>query len=369
MVSLVEPPGRSGGRNPAAVPPYRAPRNWWTRNDLNVLLAVFFLAFLVVVLWPFIVVTIGSGHRGVYYSLFFGGTRTKPSLREGFHLKLPWDQIFDYDVRLQTTTYQYSVISSDGLSVQFRTSVRYHPKIHYLGYLQRFVGPDYVQTIVVPQTQTALRQVVGTTPIDQIYSTNVNLLEDAVVKAVAEVGLKYIQIDDLLITEIEIPELIRRAIEAKVSQQQNSLQYDYVLAVSKKEALRKRIEAEGIRDFQAIVTPGISSNLLRWKGIEATLDLAKSSNAKVVVIGAQSGLPLILDTSPAAADVSPQGGAPSKALASASPFTEPPVPKDRPSAAKDPGELVPVPVASPAPVVSPPPATRVSPLWINGLSE
>ncbi|HEY0791013.1 MAG TPA: SPFH domain-containing protein [Chthoniobacterales bacterium] len=310
------------------------------------LLTAVFLVFLLTVLWPWIFVTIDSGHRGVYYSLFFGGTDVKHELREGFHLKLPWDKVFDYDVRIQQAVYKYSVISSDGLVVQFRTSIRYHPQVRYLGYLQREIGPDYVQTIVIPQTQTALRQVVGGTPIDQIYSTNVTFLQSAVVKAVGEVGLKYILIDDILITEIDIPEVIRKAIEAKLTQQQNSLQYDYVLSVAKKESERKRIEAEGVRDFQRIVTPGISPNFLRWRGIEATLDLAKSANAKVVVIGAQSGLPLILDT----ASALPGGSVlpvPPEGTPSASPIPEPPVPKAAPSTDLRPPSLVPVPNVTP----------------------
>jgi len=101
------------------------------------------------------------------------------------------------------------------------------------------------------------------------------------------------------------------------------IQYDYVLSVARKEAERKRIEAEGVRDFQKIVTPGISPNFLRWKGIEATLDLAKSANAKVVVIGAQNGLPLILDTS-------------SSALASTNPVQVPLLPKPSPSPYEEP---------------------------------
>jgi hypothetical protein len=174
---------------------------------------------------------------------------------------------------------------------------------------------------------------------------------------VEQISGKYIVIDDILITDIDIPEALKKAIEAKVTQFQNSLQYDYVLSVAKKEAERKRIEAEGIRDFQNIVTPGISENFLRWKGIEATLDLARSDNAKVVVIGAQNGLPLILDTGSTLPLPSPSP----VAKPSPSPHQEPEVPKVPTSNELNPGNLVPVPVPTPQTNPSPAPTPTTVP--------
>jgi regulator of protease activity HflC (stomatin/prohibitin superfamily) len=337
-------------------PPVRPRRHqrWYSRYNLTLILITFFFLFGLISLWPYIFVTIGSGHAGVYYSLLFGGTDTKWIRREGFHFKFPWDTIFDYDIRIQQLAYRYSVISADGLIIQFRTSVRCRPRFESLGLLQQTIGPDYVDKIVIPETQTALREVVGDTPLDQIYSTNVNILQKAVVRTVQEISGKYIEIDDILITDIGIPDEIKRAIEAKLAQQQNSLQYDYVLSVSRKEAERKRIEAEGIRDFQNIVTPGISLNFLRWKGIEATLDLSKSANTKVIVIGAQNGLPLILDTASGLSSTNSNQTTPSLNLNSVEPsppgpLQEPPVPKISSNEVENPGLLVPVPVSTPGP--------------------
>jgi regulator of protease activity HflC (stomatin/prohibitin superfamily) len=329
-------------------------RRWRERHQLKLIVGVFLLVFGLILLWPYIVVYISSGHAGVYYSLLFGGTDTRHIRREGIQFKLPWDTIFDYDVRIQQLTYQYSVISSDGLTVQFNTSVRWRPRLESLGLLQKNIGPDYSDKIVKPETQTALREVVGNTPIDQIYSTNVLILQRAVVRAVEDISGKYIAIDNILITDVEIPEGLKKAIEAKVTQFQNSLQYDYVLSVAQKEAERKRIEAEGIRDFQNIVTPGISENFLRWKGIEATLDLARSDNSKVVVIGAQNGLPLILDTASTLPfpSLSPTVKASPSPSPSASSYQEPSVPKVSSSTETNPQNLVPVAVATPQ--ISPP---------------
>jgi regulator of protease activity HflC (stomatin/prohibitin superfamily) len=358
MVASIQPSSSGGATGPPGSDqtPLRHRRwSWWERNDINFAISAFVLVFLIIVLWPTIFVNIQSGHAGVYFSLLFGGTDTKSVRGEGFQLKFPWDTIFDYDIRLQQVPYEFSVISGDGLQLQIRVSVRCRPLRQRLAVLQKDIGPDYVQKIVIPQTQLALRTVAGSYSAEKLYSTSRGILEEAMDKTIERLTGKYILIDQILITGVYIPEALKRAIEAKLTEQQNVLQYDYVLGVAKKEAERKRIEAEGIRDFQRIVTPGISPNFLRWKGIEATLDLSKSANAKVIVIGAQNGLPLILDTSSALPSTSPTQ-VPLLPQPSSSPYQEPPVEKTIPSAVTNPGLLVPVPVAT-----APPPSSSPEP--------
>jgi regulator of protease activity HflC (stomatin/prohibitin superfamily) len=305
-VSTLLKPLSEGGDPPASKSTRRKGRGgWWRRNDLTVIVWAVVIGFLIVILWPFVFVEIPSGHGGVYYSLFFGGTDVQWVRKEGFQLKFPWDTIFDYDVRVQQVVYDYSVISLDGLVVQFKVSIRYRPRLDRLGLLQKNIGPNYVQTIVVPETQQAIREVVGDNSAEKTYTTSIGVLEEALDRVIEELTGKYITIDTVKIQGVDIPDSLKAAIERKLAERQNALQYDYVIAIAQKEAERKRIEAQGIRDFQNIVTPGISENFLRWKGIEATIDLAKSNNAKVVVIGSQNGLPLILDTSSATANQTP----------------------------------------------------------------
>jgi regulator of protease activity HflC (stomatin/prohibitin superfamily) len=365
MVASIQPSSSGGATGPPGSDqtPLRHRRwSWWERNDINFAISAFVLVFLIIVLWPTIFVNIQSGHAGVYFSLLFGGTDTKSVRGEGFQLKFPWDTIYDYDIRLQQVPYEFSVISGDGLQLQIRVSVRCRPLRQRLAVLQKDIGPDYVQKIVIPQTQLALRTVAGSYSAEKLYSTSRGILEEAMDKTIERLTGKYILIDQILITGVYIPEALKRAIEAKLTEQQNVLQYDYVLGVAKKEAERKRIEAEGIRDFQRIVTPGISPNFLRWKGIEATLDLSKSANAKVIVIGAQNGLPLILDTSSALPSTSPTQ-VPLLPQPSSSPYQEPPVEKTIPSAVTNPGLLVPVPVATPSASSSTPgPSPTASPI-------
>ena len=365
MVASIQPSSSGGATGPPGSDqtPLRHRRwSWWERNDINFAISAFVLVFLIIVLWPTIFVNIQSGHAGVYFSLLFGGTDTKSVRGEGFQLKFPWDTIFDYDIRLQQVPYEFSVISGDGLQLLIRVSVRCRPLRQRLAVLQKDIGPDYVQKIVIPQTQLALRTVAGSYSAEKLYSTSRGILEEAMDKTIERLTGKYILIDQILITGVYIPDALKRAIEAKLTEQQNVLQYDYVLGVAKKEAERKRIEAEGIRDFQRIVTPGISPNFLRWKGIEATLDLSKSANAKVIVIGAQNGLPLILDTSSALPSTSPTQ-VPLLPQPSSSPYQEPAVEKTIPSAVINPGLLVPVPVATPSASSSTPgPSPTASPI-------
>jgi regulator of protease activity HflC (stomatin/prohibitin superfamily) len=374
MVASIQPSSKSGAAGPPGsdqTPPRDRRRGWWERNDINFVISVFVLVFLIIVLWPTVFVDIQSGHAGVYFSLLFGGTDTKSVRGEGFQLKFPWDTIIDYDIRLQQVPYEFSVITADGLQLQIRVSVRCKPLRQRLALLQKDIGPNYVEKIVIPQTQLALRTVAGSYSAEKIYSTSRGVLEETMDGVIEKLTGKYILIDQILITGVTIPDALKRAIEAKLTQQQNVIQYDYVLSVARKEAERKRIEAEGIRDFQRIVTPGISPNLLRWKGIEATLDLAKSENAKVIVIGAQSGLPLILDTSSALPSPNPVQ-VPLSPKPSPSPYEEPPVEKTNPTSSVNPGLLVPIPVATPAAassstpepaptVVLIPPVTRETP--------
>ena len=285
------PPGSERPR------PETHPDGWWQRNDINVVIGIVLAVLLILLIAPSIVVIIPSGHAGAYYSVFFGGTDTENVRMEGFHLKSPWDKIYDYDVRLQQVPYDYSVIAADGLLIQFSVTVRCHPRLESLGLLQKNIGPDYVAKVIVPDSQQAIRQVVGDNSAETIYTTSASVLEEAIDRVVEETSGNFVIIDTILVRGVEIPTTLQASIQAKLTQHQNALAYTYILTQAEKEAQRKRIEATGIRDFQAIVTPGISENFLRWKGIEATLELSKSDNAKVVVIGSQNGLPLILDTS------------------------------------------------------------------------
>lgn len=241
-------------------------------------------------------ITIRSGQAGVLYKKFGGGTVTDAYYPEGFHVIAPWNDLFIYDIRTQEVKEILDVLSRNGLSIKLELSLRFAPHIDNIGILHKQIGQNYTDKIVLPEIRSSARKIIGQYNPEELYSSKREAIQDEIFKE-TELNLKknYINLDAVLIRSVELPATIKTAIENKLKQEQESMEYEFRLEKEKKEADRKRIEAKGIKDFQDIVSEGISDKLLKWKGIEATLELSKSQNAKVVVIGqGKDGLPIIL---------------------------------------------------------------------------
>jgi regulator of protease activity HflC (stomatin/prohibitin superfamily) len=162
--------------------------------------------------------------------------------------------------------------------------------------LHQQIGVDYASRIVYPEVESVVRQIFGQYLPEDIYSSQKFIIQNTVQNAIFEVSERFVELDELLITKITLPDLIRNAIEEKLEKEQVALGYQFRLDSEKLEAQRKRIEAEGIKDFQQIISSGITENYLRFKGIDATLKLAESENSKVIIVGGgKDGLPIILD--------------------------------------------------------------------------
>ena len=278
------------------------------------MLVVLVLMFVLAAWAPRIFITIPSGHAGVLWLRFFGGTDTKgPALGEGLHIIFPWDHIFVYDMRTQAKQRSYEVISKDGLHFQLGITLRWHLLNKTLPNLHKEYGPNYVSVLLLPEIGSVARELVAQYNIEDVYSfqrENIQqkIYEDVVAEertnAIGPVDIKpddyidYVSLVDLLITNITLPPRIKTAIARKVEQLLISEEYVYRLETERQEAERKEIEARGIQAFQQTVQKGITESYLKWRGIEATLKLATSPNAKVVVIGGggSQGLPLILNT-------------------------------------------------------------------------
>jgi regulator of protease activity HflC (stomatin/prohibitin superfamily) len=240
-------------------------------------------------------VRIGPGQQGVLWSAFGGGTQEQAYL-EGVHFMLPWNRMYIYNMQLQDQGETMDNLTIDGLTVSVDVSIRYRPEPQALARLHKDIGDQYYDKILRPILRNVTRDVVGQYRAEEIYSSRRADVETGISKGIrAGADGKFIEIDAVLLRGVKLPETLKGAIETKLQSEQSALQMQYVLDREKKEAERKRIEAEGVRDFQRIVSEGINEQLLRWKGIEATEGLAQSQNAKVVVIGSgKDGLPLIL---------------------------------------------------------------------------
>ena len=251
----------------------------------------------VIILWSSLTYTIDSGHGGLVFHTFGNGVNPETkAISSGFHIKAPWDKIYEYEIRQQELFENLEVLSSNLLKIKLDMTVFYQPTYDKLGYLETERGSRYESKVIQPAMRSVAREVIAKYLPEEFNTTKREEVQLEIETRLEEkLANNYIQLNDVLIRNIELPLTLQQAIERKLQQEQESLEYEFRLEKASKEAQRKRIEAEGIRDFQNIVSQSISDELLQWKGIEATTILAESINAKVVVIGSgENGLPLIL---------------------------------------------------------------------------
>jgi regulator of protease activity HflC (stomatin/prohibitin superfamily) len=261
------------------------------------------LLLVVVFFWDRIFIVIQAGEAGVLWSRF-AGTQIDRVRGEGLNIISPLDRMTIYEVRKQVVEHSLAVLSVEGMHLQLDLAIRYRPERDLLGMLQERIGPDYLTRVVVPQTESVLRKQLGNATAEQIYTNDNGLLTRAMLQAMDEIGRNFVEVEDIIIRRIRLPETVRRAIEDKLVQQQVLESYVFRRDIAVQEAERRRIEASGIRDYQAIVDETLTDRLLAHQGIRATQEIAASQNPKTVVIGASQDLsvPIFLDrdaTSPA----------------------------------------------------------------------
>ncbi|WP_125717718.1 prohibitin family protein [Pseudoalteromonas rubra] len=284
--------------------------SWRFRAGLTLLICL----FLIVALVPFIFIRVDSGEVAVLWKRFGGGTYLDQHFKEGTVLVMPWDKLIIYNGRFQTAHESIDAITKEGLRITLNVTVRYRPVIEHVPYLHQLVGPNYLEEMVLPEVASAVRMIVSDFRAEEVYShqrmaiqkrllrdvlDELHIQEESILEQSDHMkdGHALVNLDDMLIKRVDVPDKVHEAIISKVNQSYLNEEYAMRLEVAKKEAQRKKTEAQGIADFQETVAGGISETYLRWRGIEATIELAKSNNAKVVVIGSgKDGLPLILNT-------------------------------------------------------------------------
>ena len=242
-------------------------------------------------------VNIDAGEEGVLWKRFAGGVVTdQPPLGEGFHIVAPWNEVIVYEVRQQELFEKMKVLSSNGLDIQLDASVWYQPKSAELGKLHQEIGEDYLNRILLPTIRSAARSVVGRYTPEQLYSSKRDAIQAEIFQESRKIiNEQHILLDEILVRDVTLPGTIKDAIERKLRQEQESLEYEFRLEKASKEAQRQIIEAQGKADANRILSASLTDKILRDKGIEATLELSKSPNSKVVVIGSgKDGMPLIL---------------------------------------------------------------------------
>ncbi len=258
------------------------------------------ILFLCAYLYNNIVFTIHSGEGGVLYRRFLGGTVIDKVYPEGIHFILPWDVMYIYNVRVQQIAHKFDVLTKNGLKIHLSISIRYFPEYDLLGVLHKKVGPQYVDTVVIPEIEAVLRMLIGRLDAQEVYTTERSIIEKSLNEAVEQVAQRFVIVDDVLIKKMQLPLRVEEAVQNKIEQKHLAEAHIFKIERQKREAERKRIEGEGMRDYNKTVNESLSYQILQWMAIQATLELAKSENSKVVVVGTgRRGLPvfgsLILD--------------------------------------------------------------------------
>jgi regulator of protease activity HflC (stomatin/prohibitin superfamily) len=244
--------------------------------------------------------TINNSESAIIFYKFGSGLNKDEVITQGFHMKAPWNTLYTYTINETSSDEKMDVLDKNGLSIHVDVTVRYNPMANKIGYIHekfyRTSTSDYITVFVIPEVRSTVRQVMGRYTAEEIYSTKRAAVETAIrTETEAILQKNFVNAPAVLIRSIELPEQIKGAIENKLQQEQEALAYQFRLDKEKSEAERKRIAAEGESRANNIINNSLTNNLLKMRGIEATLELSKSPNAKVIVIGSGAdGMPLIL---------------------------------------------------------------------------
>ena len=291
----------------------------------------------VLLLWHAVLVRIPPGHVGVLYSLLSGGTVIDRIYPEGLQLKLPWNRMYLWETRIQAYPFKLLAFSAEGMPITIEATSLFRLVRERTPHLQVDVGPDYLERIVAPVSMSAIRRIIARYDSHSLYTLGANRLQaellDFMRGTPESPSIFYV---DVLVLTVRLPDALVSAIEMKLSQEQIAASYQFRLASQRQEAERQRIHGIGLRNFYSIVQSSLTDKLLTWRGIEATVEVAKSPNTKIVIVGGNKDqLPLILGSDitkgPSSPDptVAPVSGdaAPLPDWSTLPPIFEPP-PKD-----------------------------------------
>ena len=270
---------------------YKNAKKRFSRSESTFALAGMALALVIALAQCFTVIP--AGHTGV---IDFLGYVSDNTLKPGVNIVNPMANVEKMSIKTQELKELMSVPSKEGLSVDLEISLLFKLDSEKANEIYKTVGPNYAEIILTPQFRSVVRGVTARYEAKALYTASREKLAGEILAELENlVGPRGIIVEQAPLRQIQLPERLTKSIEEKLQAEQESQRMEFILTREKQEADRKRIEAKGIADFQEIVSKGISEQLLKWKGIEATEKLAGSQNSKVVIIGSgKDGLPLIL---------------------------------------------------------------------------
>ena len=235
--------------------------------------------------------------RGVVFKKYTSGLDVDNIKGEGLNVIAPWNDVIIFQIEEQQIEETMDVLSKDGLSISIDVSLRFRPMPDKIGYLYRSFRNGYVEKLIRPELRSAVRQIIGQYTPEELYATKRQEIETKIELKTEEIlNNNFIELKALLFRSIKLPQTIKTSIEAKLAADQEAQKYTYLIEKEKKEAERRKIDAEGKAAANLILSASITDNILKEKGISATEELAKSPNSKIIVIGGgDDGLPIILN--------------------------------------------------------------------------
>jgi regulator of protease activity HflC (stomatin/prohibitin superfamily) len=312
-------------------------RDWFARNYIGMAFSVILVSITVVVLWHRVVILIPAGFVGVIYRPLFGGIAMDKILGEGVNIVFPLNTVTQYDARVQMKKIEMEVLTKDQLRSDIKVSFQFQVNKYGLPMLHKFVGPDYIQKVILPEVTGKTRvmfaeltsQEAFTKQLEKAVNEIAIMSDQVILEKLGPPGLDYVRllrITAVQLESMEFPAEIQAAIRNKIAESQIAEAGVFKVQAARLEAERKEVEAGGIKKYQDIVNAGLTDNYLKIRGIEATLKLAESNNAKVVIFGSSpNGLPIVLSgdsVSPSAQPAAAPGvGGPVPSGPSAGPAT------------------------------------------------
>jgi len=216
----------------------------------------------------------------------------------GSHFRTPFvSTVHVMSSKTQLISEKNRIPTKEGLSVSLDVALLYRIDPLMAGELYTNVGTDYEKVVIEPVAASVIRGLTSEKDAKALYSSGRHDLQNAIREELDEtLGKHGIIVESVMLKDLELPESLSRAIEEKTKAEQEAERMQFVLQKERQEAERKAIEAQGVADFQRIVSEGISEQTLKWKGIEATEKLMQSTNSKIIVIGnGKSDLPVIFN--------------------------------------------------------------------------
>lgn len=245
-----------------------------------------------------IFVIVQPTERAVVFKKYTTGLDVDNVKTEGLNIVAPWNEVIIFRIEEQQIEETMDVLSKDGLSINIDVSLRFRPMPEKIGYLYRAFRTDYIESLIRPELRSAVRKIIGEYTPEELYASKRQEIETKIENNTKIIlHNNYIESKALLFRSITLPQMIKTSIEQKLSAEQEAQKYEFLIEKEKKEAERRRIDAEGKATANKILSASITANILKEKGISATEELAKSPNSKIVVIGGGGdGLPIILNT-------------------------------------------------------------------------